>query len=142
MMDPSKIPLTAWEQAVIIVLFVVLIIGVLLLISKVLNDQRKAQVSSQKELLQMQQNFIEKRDGQWQDFLSEQRCIDRDALKEYKGETNGKFDVLSNALAELTKTFSNFAQEVHEHIVDEDARFDVLLSDTQKARADHVKARK
>jgi|WetSurMetagenome_2_1015567.scaffolds.fasta_scaffold1088400_2 hypothetical protein len=84
----------------------------------------------------------EKRDREWQEFLNRQRASDRENLAEFKTQTNSRLEQLTTVMTKLTETFAVFATEVHEHIADEDARLDVMLTETQKAKVRQVQGKR
>ena len=75
-MDPniaaSAVPMTAWEQAVIVVLFIVFLGGVFAFVRWILNWNSKQQ--------KMFQEFTEKLNRQWRDWMDGQHELDREAM--------------------------------------------------------------
>lgn len=132
-----SLPLTAWEQAVVVAIFAVLLVllgrAFIGAVGKMLTEQRESQLESQKSLLQQQQDFIVKRDEQflgslsdmnkkWQDFLDTERCNERERLDAFIKQTNEELSELAKAVKELTRHFDTFADRVDAHIVAEEAR--------------------
>ncbi|CAK0773965.1 conserved hypothetical protein [Gammaproteobacteria bacterium] len=89
-MDPTTaahIPMTAWEQAVIVVLFIFFLGGVFAFVRWVFTWQSKQQDKWQK--------FTETRDQNWREWMDDQREQDRTILGnivEAVNELNKKMD--------------------------------------------------
>lgn len=66
MTGAEAIPFTAWQQAVFVALFIVLVVTLFTFFAK-------QQVNWQ--------NFIQKRDQQWQDWMKETNCQTADAME-------------------------------------------------------------
>lgn len=106
------VPVSVWEQVgVIVLLFLIVIPGVFAAVRFLLNDQRKAQLSSQQTLLAQQQEFIEKRDQQWQEFLEVQRASDREAREQDRAQTAG----IAKILEQLTEKVEGLAEVFGSH---------------------------
>lgn len=84
----SGIPYSAWEQAVFVVLFVLLVIALLRWFS---SQQGKWQ------------EFIQSRDDQWQEFLSHQREVDQE-----------RYEGVEESVKNLTKVTSELVKEVQD----------------------------
>lgn len=138
MPDPTNLPIPVWEQAAIIGIFSVILVVLVVGLRFLLNDQRRSQLGSQKDLLQQQQDFIEKRDLQWQNFLQAQartqeigRADDRARLAEMTEAINKLVEVVGV----LSRDFSN-------HVAEEDAKFDMMLTERQKANLADVRRKR
>lgn len=88
MQTAAAIPFTAWEQAVFVVMFAI-ILGVML-------DYFTRQQGKWQE-------FISKRDDQWQEFLATQREVDQD-----------RYDGVNQSVQNLTKVTSELVGEVQD----------------------------
>ena len=99
-MDPelvTKIPLTAWEQAVIVVLFIIFLGGVFAFVRWLLSWIRGLQVQWQE--------FTTKLNQDWRDWMDEQREQDRNVLEN-----------IANAVTELGQKMDSHDQKVEERI--------------------------
>lgn len=82
------VPFTAWEQAVFVVLFVLVVVSMLRWFG-----QQQARW----------QEFIGKRDDQWQGFLENQREIDND-----------RYNMMNQSMVNLTQVTTLLVAEVQE----------------------------
>jgi phosphopentomutase len=129
------VPIAAWEQAVIVVIFFLMILGLITGLRYLLNDQRKSQVSSQQQLLQQQQEFIEKRDTQWQVFLSLQTKNQETS----RAEDRTRMTELTAAVTKLADIVAVLTVDFRLHVAEEDAKFDLMLSEKQKTEVERIK---
>jgi phosphopentomutase len=129
------VPIAAWEQAVIVVIFFLMILGLITGLRYLLNDQRKSQVSSQQQLLQQQQEFIEKRDTQWQVFLSLQTKNQETS----RAEDRTRMTELTAAVTKLADIVAVITVDFRLHVAEEDAKFDLMLSEKQKTEVERIK---
>lgn len=101
-MDPTTVakavPMTAWEQAAVVVLFVLFVIVVFGIIKFLLSWTGKQQTSWQ--------GFIEKRDTQWQSWMKETNCQ------------------TTNSLEHIAKSLEKLSQKIDAH----DEKVDVRIS--------------
>lgn len=93
-MDPTNvagaIPFTAWQQAVFVVLFIVMVLGLLAWFSKQQDNW---------------QSFISKRDEQWQVWMKETNCQTTDSLEH-----------MTKALEKLSEKFDTHDDKVEGRI--------------------------
>lgn len=127
----QAIPFTAWEQAVFVGLFIVLVGGILAWVTRQGEMQRKWSEAMARNL----QDWVHKRDLDWMGFLREQRQAD-DAQR---CDDRTKLDEMAEAIKALTASFGTHRTEFLTHVADEDARFSVLLTDVQKRRAKEIR---
>ena len=105
----SAIPFTAWEQAVFVALFVVIIAILLRWFS---TQQGKWS------------EFISKRDDQWQGFLANQREIDQE-----------RYEGVEQNVANLTEVTSGLVREVQKMRADFQAHDEMERELLRKAKA-------
>jgi hypothetical protein len=117
-----NIPITAWEQGLVITLFVVLLMSIFGGVAALLNNQRKAQLASQKELLQQQQEFIEEQNIQWQSFLREQRAADA----EMRNQDRSRIEELAQLFKLLTSEVKALVSDFSQHDEMERAKLDEM----------------
>ena len=124
----ALVPASVAEQIGIVFVFCILILSVIYAISKLLNSQRQAQLESQQALLKQQQTFIADQYSKWQDFMNQQSESDIEQRREDRGQLSKVVVTLDNLCAAVSKLNEDF----NVHIAEDEARFDVLLTDDQK----------
>ncbi len=116
-MNPESIPLTAWQQAVIVVLFVLAFLVLIgLLLAWMDKQMRRWQI------------FIGEQNDKWQAFIRDERVISSSARK----EDCEKLDSLTTALERVVNLIADFRADFNEHVVGEDAKFSMMLDAKQK----------
>lgn len=118
-MTPPTFPLTAWEQAVIVVIFAVIALTV-----------SGLAIGVMRWLL----TWTGKRETTWQNFIRELRNLDIEERNKTQNRTDTTMVEVKRALTEMANAITGLTTEFHTHVVDEDARFDVLLTDAQKRK--------
>lgn len=114
-----EVPLTAWEQAAIVVLFTLVALAV-----------TGIALGAMRWLL----GWAGKREAQWQEFISELRRMDVRARVEHQDRTEKEMNEVRKALTEMATAITELTGEFHSHVIDEDARFEVIMTDAQRAR--------
>ena len=105
-MDPAAVPITAWQQAAIVVLFIFLLTLVFAFVRWLLNWTRGIQSSAQEAQQKAQaewQAFVERRDNLWQKWMDDQRSEDRATMC-------GVTDALKD-LAEMQRDHDHYVRE-------------------------------
>lgn len=105
-MDTTAVPITAWQQAAIVVLFIFLLTLVFAFVRWLLNWTRSIQAAAEEARRKAQeewQAFVEKRDSLWQKWMDDQRGEDRQALC-------GVTDTLKD-LAEMLRDHDNYVRD-------------------------------
>ena len=127
------VPLPVAEQIGIVFVFCVVMLAVIKAISALLNDQRKEQLASQKELLKHQQDYISEQNQLWQQFLVDQRQNDSDERKEDRAQISR----IAEAMANLVDSIGRLHEEITSNARDVEARFDAMMSEDEKAILQH-----
>lgn len=118
-MTTPTFPLTAWEQAVIVVIFAVIALAV-----------SGLAIGVMRWLL----TWAAKREVTWQEFIRELRNMDIRARQDNQGRNESTMTEVRKALTEMAAAITELTGEFHSHVVEEDARFEVILTDAQKRK--------
>lgn len=119
--SPDIAPFPAWVQAVFVLLFILFTGGVFAFVRYLMGWVKTLQMDWQ--------DYIEKLNAQWQTFLSEQRCEDRE-------NTNG----MKRSIENLTKTTSRLAtrvEEMHGDLQNHDQRAREIAQQIEAIRNAH-----
>lgn len=118
-MTTPTFPLTAWEQAVIVVIFAVIALAV-----------SGLAIGVMRWLL----TWAAKREVTWQEFIRELRNMDIRARQDNQDRNESTMTEVRKALTEMAAAITELTGEFHSHVVEDDARFEVILTDAQKRK--------
>lgn len=127
-MSVEGVPLSAWEQFGVVVLFCVFVAALLSWFTIQQWDARKSYEKQQTDW----QNFISVENEKWMSFIRDERIIYGQTRKDDRDQMN----TLETILKHLVDAITAFRQDFNSHSIVEEARMDVLLSENQKAEVD------
>jgi len=105
----SAIPFTAWEQAVFVALFIVMVIALLAWFGK----QQKSWQDFMDNQNTRWQKSIDELNAQWQRWLAEQNSRECDAMKQVTNSLNRLTDKLAEHDEKVEGRFADAVNELH-----------------------------
>lgn len=123
----TNIPITAWEQAAIVGLFIVFVVALFTFVRWLLNWVRRVQTEAQEAYKDSQnewQNFVHDRDIEWRDFftkLNEKACLETDKMQD-----------LVRLIAKLTEKNVSLVESVLEQLRLHDEKVDSRIDEAVK----------
>lgn len=126
-MSPIMLPATVWEQFGVVAIFATVIMsllgGLFVFIRWVLN-------------------WAQKREHDWQDYITEMRKQDRESRTQDYNRTDEQHTEMSNAITTLTAAITTLTSRFDIHVAEENTRFDVMMTPAKKVREAKQSAKK
>ena len=108
-MEPTAIPFTAWEQAVFVALFIVMVIGLLGWFTK----QQKSWQDFMNDQNSRWQKAVDEQNNQWQKWLEQQNTRECDSMDKVTMALDRLTSKLSEHDEKVEARFSNAIDELH-----------------------------
>jgi molecular chaperone GrpE (heat shock protein) len=130
----ASIPMTAWEQAVIVIIFAIFVLAFLTLILKIVKETRPIVETTNKSF----QDFIIARDQQWQRYLSDLRQSDQNEQKAREEAFAARNDKVVDALMTLSQNIECMRDDHRMHDQTMGQKLDQISQAVQKRPAMRV----
>lgn len=139
MTGAELIPATAWEQAVFVSMFFILIVFIFTWIQKFRKEDQHYRKEDQQFQAQQQkewQSFIAQIDESWRAFNKEQRECNNIAMKEVDGSLRD-LTTVTQALVSEVKEMRSDTSLLFAEITDSDERISLLIERLKKIETDN-----
>lgn len=99
------------------------------------REQNKARSDEREKQREWQSEQDHKRDSSWQSFINGMQV----RLEQESAEDRERLTELTREIKNLAETIASLRVDFNEHVLEDKARFNVLLTDDQVERVNHEK---